>query len=325
MKKMMTTSYNYGNKETEYLFCVKGRPFPCLVSPHLPTPTSTLIDFDLVHKLGLKMVDLQCKKFSYAGHKMRILGKLSTNVQFIIDGTSVGQFQVKAMVVKDLEKNLDTECVASAKMAAQLRGEDDICTSSGALSQDCSPAATPAVQTPPRSPGSRPTSPTPSSSKTPSPTRSPSPTKSPPRSPPGFPTKPQYPPPNLNLNHSARNCEMMEKRFQGADRRRNKFGLIDHKAQLQHLREIDPNGHTTTTTNNQGIMTNYIMSNNLIFGVGHGRIGCKYEVCQDQDPPDNCGFNDAYTLPTEFEPCGERCQGGWCKCLVNYRLKPAIF
>ena len=32
-------TYEYGNDEKEYIFCVKGRPFPCLVSPHLPTPT----------------------------------------------------------------------------------------------------------------------------------------------------------------------------------------------------------------------------------------------------------------------------------------------
>ena len=313
----MTTSYSYGNKETEYLFCVKGRPFPCLVSPHLPTPTSTLIDFDLVHKLGLKMVDLQCKKFSYAGHKLRILGKLSTNVQFIIDGTSVGQFQVKAMVVKDLEKNLDTECVASAKMAAQLRGEDDICTSSGAPSQNCSPATTPAVQTPRRRPGSSPTPSTPSSAKSPTPTT----TSSPPRSPPGFPTSPQYPRPDLTFNHHGRNCELIGERFQAADLRRNKFNMVDSRAQLQHLREIDPRGHATT---DQGI-TRYVMSNNLCFEVGHGRLGCKYEVCYGQDPPDNCGFNDAYTLPVDFKPCGERCQGGWCKCLIEYRFKHARF
>ena len=94
--------------------------------------------------------------------------------------------------------------------------------------------------------------------------------------------------------------------------------MIDPKAQLQHLREIDPNGHTTTTTNNQGIMTNYIMSNNLTFEVGHGRMGCKYEVCSGyEDPPDNCGFNDVYSLPADFQPCGERCQGGWCRCLSD--------
>ena len=309
---MITTSYNYGNKELEYLFCVKGRPFPCLVSPHLPTPTSTLIDFNLVHGLGLKMTDLQCKKFSYGGHKLRILGKLSTNVQYILSGTSVGQFQIKALVVKDLEKNLDTECVASAKMAAQLRGEDDICTSSGAPSPVKSAAHTPARSESPRTPSR----PTPAASPPPTTPRSTSP--SPKRSPPGFPNKPRYPKPNLTFpfNHHSENIKKIEERFQAADLRRNRFNMIDPKAQLQHLREIDPHGHATI---NQG-MTTYIMSNNLVFEVGHGRLGCKYEVCQVQghDPPDNCGFNEEYTLPVDFQPCGERCQGGWCRCLMNY-------
>ena len=77
--------YTYGNEEKEYVFCVKGRPFPCLVSPYLPTPTASLLDYDLVRSLGLKMTDLQCQKFSYAGYKMRILGKISTSVQCIHD------------------------------------------------------------------------------------------------------------------------------------------------------------------------------------------------------------------------------------------------
>ena len=32
-----TMFYQYGNEEKEFVFCVKGRPFPCLVSPYLPT------------------------------------------------------------------------------------------------------------------------------------------------------------------------------------------------------------------------------------------------------------------------------------------------
>ena len=115
--------YKYGNDEKEYVFCVKGRPFPCLVSPYLPTPTASLLDYDLVRSLGLKMTDLQCKKFSYSGFKMRILGKISLTVQCIHDGVSSGTFHIKANVVLDLAKNLDTECVAGTKMAAQLRGE----------------------------------------------------------------------------------------------------------------------------------------------------------------------------------------------------------
>lgn len=119
--KSITSFTNYANNDTEYLFCVKGRPFPCLVSQSLPSPSSTLIDFNLIHGLGLKMTNLMCQKFSFAGHKLRILGRISTNVQCVIDGVAMGRFNLKATVVKDLEKNLDTECVASANMAAQLQ------------------------------------------------------------------------------------------------------------------------------------------------------------------------------------------------------------
>ena len=91
-----TMSYEYGNKEKEFVFCVKGRPFPCLVSPHLPTPTSSLLDYNLVRDLGLKMSDLQCQKFSFSGFKMRILGKVSLTVQCIHDGISSGLVHSKS-------------------------------------------------------------------------------------------------------------------------------------------------------------------------------------------------------------------------------------
>ena len=48
--------------------------------PYLPTPTASLLDYNLVRDLGLK---LQCQKFSFAGFKMRILGKVSVTVQCV--------------------------------------------------------------------------------------------------------------------------------------------------------------------------------------------------------------------------------------------------
>ena len=70
-----TTRYSYGNTDSEYVFTCKGRPFAVLVSDNLPTPTSNLLDFDLVKSLGLKVIDLQCRnrKFAFAGNKRRIL------------------------------------------------------------------------------------------------------------------------------------------------------------------------------------------------------------------------------------------------------------
>ena len=115
-----TLCCSYPNLEKEYLFVVKGHPIPCLVSPHPPMPTASLMDYDLVREMGLKMTDLQCQKFSFAGHKLRILGKVSLTVQCIDNGVSHGAFHIKGNVVLHLAKSLDTECVAGAKTRSLL-------------------------------------------------------------------------------------------------------------------------------------------------------------------------------------------------------------
>ena len=51
-----TTKYTYGNDDQEYVFSCKGRPFAVLVSSHFPTPTTTLLDYDLVKSLDLKNI-----------------------------------------------------------------------------------------------------------------------------------------------------------------------------------------------------------------------------------------------------------------------------
>jgi len=116
-----TTSYQYcGGNEKEFVFSCKGRPFTSLVSSYLPTPPSTLIDYSLVKDLNLKMTDLQCHKFHYGGHKMRILGHVTSAVQTIKDGFTAGNYQFSAKVVLDLNKNLDTFSIAGHKMSKQL-------------------------------------------------------------------------------------------------------------------------------------------------------------------------------------------------------------
>ena len=119
-QQLFTTRYSYGSCEQEFVFCCRGRPFAALVSPHLPTPTSSLLDFDLVKTLSLKMTDLQCKKFYFAGNKMRILGRVSTTVQCIQNGRTGSNFHIKGFVVTDLYKLLDTHCVAGNKMKQQI-------------------------------------------------------------------------------------------------------------------------------------------------------------------------------------------------------------
>jgi len=120
-RQLFTTRYSYGSRDQEFVFCCRGRPFAALVSPNLPTPTSSLIDYDLVKSLGLKMTDLQCKKFYFAGNKMRILGRISTTVQCIQNGRTGSNFHIKGFVIVDLYKILDTHCVAGNKMQEQIR------------------------------------------------------------------------------------------------------------------------------------------------------------------------------------------------------------
>ena len=117
---VLTTSYTYGDTDKEYVFSCKGRPFAALVSSNLPIPTSTLLDYDLIRKLRIKMTDVQCRKFQFGGHKMRILGRVSSAVQFVQGGRITGSFHVKGLVVTDLNELLDTHCVAGTKMREKI-------------------------------------------------------------------------------------------------------------------------------------------------------------------------------------------------------------
>ena len=127
--KFPTLSYKY-DEEEEYIFCVKGRPFPVLVSDKLPSTQETLLDYDMVRELGLKMKELQCRRFSYAGYHMRVFGTVTTTVQCVQDGEMCGTTTVRADVIQNLAKNLNVECIASQRLSSQLRGKS--CTSSGA-------------------------------------------------------------------------------------------------------------------------------------------------------------------------------------------------
>jgi len=119
-KSGFTTSYQYSNTDEEHIFSCKGRPFGVLISNRLPTPVSNLIDYNLVKELGLKMSNMQFRKLCFAGHKMRILGRVSTGVQCIQDGKTNGGFHLKGLVVTNLDQNLDTTVIASAKMRGNI-------------------------------------------------------------------------------------------------------------------------------------------------------------------------------------------------------------
>ena len=73
----------------------------------------------------MKMTDLKCQRFSFGGQKtMRILGKVSTYVQYVKDGTPIGQCQFTATVVRGLTQSLDVDSIAGAKLVSKLTGTE---------------------------------------------------------------------------------------------------------------------------------------------------------------------------------------------------------
>ena len=326
-----TTRYSYGNHDSEYVFTCKGRPFAVLVSDNIPTPTSTLLDFDLVKSLGLKVTDLQCRKFSFAGNKLRILGRVSTAVQCLDEGKVSGNYHIKGFVVSDLNTLLDTHCVASLRMRQQMAtketiiipdDDEDNCTYSGAfppaaVSRSPPPAAAvkppPPARTPPRAPRSPPRAP---------------------RSPPGFPPTPQYRSSASAAPHTAAavpvcrvaadgrqmspraaNIRALGSAFNNADLKTDTDEVTWALEEVESEGDIEDDGYDFTLQLRNGLKYNY----------GHGRNRCSFVKCTDPDQfavqgfPSNCAFNKAWWFPDKFKPCGDQCEGAWCFCLRWYQ------
>ena len=68
----------------------------------------------------MKMSEIQCSKFTFAGSKLRILGKISQTVQCVMNGKIEGNVHVKANVVEDLKATFDTHSIAGMKMTKLL-------------------------------------------------------------------------------------------------------------------------------------------------------------------------------------------------------------
>ena len=120
-RKFITLCYDHHPEQREFVFAIKGRPFSMLSTQKLPTPTSTLIDHNLVKELGLKMEDIQCSKFTFAGHRFRILGRISQSVQTVQNGVFTGVVHMRASVVENLSHIFDSHSIAGKKMAELLQ------------------------------------------------------------------------------------------------------------------------------------------------------------------------------------------------------------
>ena len=62
---VVTMSYDGISGDREFVVACKGRSFAILTSPIFPTPAATLVDYNLVRDLKLRISDLQGAKFRY--------------------------------------------------------------------------------------------------------------------------------------------------------------------------------------------------------------------------------------------------------------------
>ena len=72
--------------------------------------------------------------------------------------------------------------------------------------------------------------------------------------------------------------------------------------------EVDTDGNNT-----------YYLTEGYVYQSGHGRRKCsKVQCLTSKEVPNNCGYHQQFYFPVHFEPCGPRCQGGFCQCLRSY-------
>ena len=84
------------------------------------------------------------------------------------------------------------------------------------------------------------------------------------------------------------------------------------------LEEVDPEGELDDDYDGKTIFN---LKNGLWYKFGHGRNVCSKAKCfnnKDQKFPSNRGFNPQWMLPANFTPCGSKCRGGFCPCLITY-------
>ena len=356
----LTASHHYPDSDSEFVFSYRGQPFAAAVASNYLAPTSRLIDFAMVRDFKMKMTDFKCQKFSFANQKLRIVGKISSFVQYVKDGTPLGQYKFSATVVRGLTQALDVDSIAGTKLVSQLTGQsgdakpspEPAANTSPKKCEDAAksvPAAVPGVQ-PVAAPAAPPglaqvppaASAAPPAPSTPPRTPSTSSARSP-RSPPGLSATPRHETSSgpassapktgteatipvrrvldsLQMSPFTSNIRALSDAFNDADMTR------DVDEQLKILEDVDSDGDVDFDENEGSY--SYKLSNGLRYTVGHGRHGCTRKMCPKTNfnkkrIPSNCGYHSQWALPEGFQHCGDRCKAAFCPCLRQYHSNTA--
>ena len=113
------------NTVKEKTFIYAKFAFAMAVDEKLPKTQSTLIDENLMTKMGLKPMKVMCQRFSYGGVQTRIVAETRFTAQTVLNGIQTGNSFLKALVVRDLNHLYGVDAVAGGKLYARLSSTKD--------------------------------------------------------------------------------------------------------------------------------------------------------------------------------------------------------
>ena len=100
------------NTVKEKTFIYAKFAFAMAVDEKLPKTQSTLIDENIMIKMGLKPMKVMCQRFSYGGVQTRIVAETRFAAQTVLNGKQMGNSFLKALEVRDLNHLYGVDAVA---------------------------------------------------------------------------------------------------------------------------------------------------------------------------------------------------------------------
>ena len=120
-------------KEKTFVFAKKA--FAMAVDDKIPRTQNTLLDENLMIKLGIKPTRVMSKRFAYAGISTRIVAEARFTTQTVLNGVPTGNTFLKVFVVRDLSLFYGVDAIAGGKLYTKLSStqKDDSFTNSDAV------------------------------------------------------------------------------------------------------------------------------------------------------------------------------------------------
>ena len=113
------------NTVKEKTFIYAKFAFAMAVDEKIPKTQSTLIDENLMIKMGIKPLKVMCQRFSYGGVQTRIVAEAKFTAQTVLNGIQMGNSFLKVLVVRDLNHLYGVDAVAGGKLYTRLSGTKD--------------------------------------------------------------------------------------------------------------------------------------------------------------------------------------------------------